>query len=373
MNYPKENSLFSNGLFQNIYTLCEMLQVGNKFEPYILVGNVPKDGSLIEHKFEIYGLSVKMIQLKHILSGEVPAPDAIIETGATISESDIKIIREKNPNIKIAILHYGNIMVNHQMNAAARLHGGKKVQVALERRTDRSAVWLSPHYEYFQQYVEWHYNAKIVRTAPYVWSSRYLDSSIKEYGTQLSDRFDRVAVLEPNLNVTKTSVVPIAIIDAAAQKSNVISKGVVLGTGDWVKDEYHIRWIKDRYSYEKKILTFQNRHRFPQIFSETTKFKCGTLLSHHWCNGLNYVYLEALHMGIPLVHNSEFIKEAGYYYEGFNVIDGANALIEAIKIGRRGMTDQYKESAKEIIWRYSPDNPANIDGYEKLIEELLDS
>ena len=45
---------------------------------------------------------------------------------------------------------------------------------------------------------------------------------------------------------------------------------------------------------------------------------------------LNYIYLEALYLGIPLIHNSKILENAGYYYEGINIDEGAVKLEKAI-------------------------------------------
>jgi hypothetical protein len=100
-----------------------------------------------------------------------------------------------------------------------------------------------------------------------------------------------------------------------------------------------------------------------------TKFS-GTLLTHQHMNALNYVYLEALYLGIPLVHNSEYFKETGYYYEGFDVVSGSIALKKAIEEDGN-FSDEYKEKSKEILWKYSPENPVNIQGYIELIDKLI--
>lgn len=380
MKYFPPESTFSNGLFQNIYTLYEMLQATSRYETYIAVDQLPEERSSPVYEFQIPGMqNIRMVKTTTFLKNEVPMPDLIIEAGQGLSTGALEAFRVKKPNIKVAILHYGNIMIDHQENAVLSVKEGADNRTsAFGFRCDRDFVWLSPHYQYFQEYARWHYNAKVVAIAPYVWSSKYLDANVKTSECKVSDQFGRVAVIEPNIHVSKTSIVPIAIIDAASQKSDVIEKGIVFGTSKWLKDKYHVGWIKDRHSYKNKILTFQARYRFPVIFAGANRdiqarFRCGTLLSHQWCNGLNYVYLEALHLDIPLVHNSEYIKEAGYYYEGFDVTVGADMLIKAIETGRGGMTDEYKENAKGVLWKYSPDNPENVEGYIRLIEEALNS
>ena len=43
--------------------------------------------------------------------------------------------------------------------------------------------------------------------------------------------------------------------------------------------------------------------------------RIGTVVSHHLRCGLNYLWLEAIHAGLALVHNSKFLPDGcGYYY-----------------------------------------------------------
>lgn len=380
MNYVKESQIFSNGLFQNIYTLCDMLQKEGSFEPIIYVGKVPENVDPNEAMITFSGLNIKVVQLKSVVDGNSQVPDLFIEVGSVIPEKWLKELYAKNPKLKVVVLHYGNVVIGHVESAVRgpEESPNNKRGCAVDYKSNRDIVWVSPHYAEHMQFYKWHYSAKIVAIAPYVWSSQYIDHTMKNSGVELSDEFGRIAVVEPNLNITKTAIVPIAIIDAAAQKSDSIKKGLTFCTEKWRKDPYHVKWVKDRYVYQNKKLTFNPRHRLSYIFAKSIQgksanFNCGTLLSHHFHNGLNYVYLEALHLGIPLVHNSEFIKDAGYYYEGWNVMDGADMLIKAVEAGREGMTPEYKESAQQVLWRYSPDNFFNIKGYVDLIEEALNS
>ena len=87
-------------------------------------------------------------------------------------------------------------------------------------------------------------------------------------------------------------------------------------------------------------------------------------------NALNYIYLEALYLGIPFVHNSEFFKDSGYFYEGFDIVEGSKQLKKAIEEDGN-FSESYKENAKKMIWKYSPENPKNILGYTALINDIL--
>ena len=70
-------------------------------------------------------------------------------------------------------------------------------------------------------------------------------------------------------------------------------------------------------------------------------------------NGLNYTYLEALHFGVPLIHNSTYIEDAGFYYPGYDIHKGADQLENMIKTYDRNH-EQHMKKNKEVLYRYSP-------------------
>ena len=84
-------------------------------------------------------------------------------------------------------------------------------------------------------------------------------------------------------------------------------------------------------------------------------------------NALNYTYLEALYFGIPLIHNSEMIKEeAGYYYPGFELTKGVSALKRAIET-HDSRLEEYKEEGKKLMWKYNPGNPETKEAYKNML------
>ena len=64
------------------------------------------------------------------------------------------------------------------------------------------------------------------------------------------------------------------------------------------------------------------RARFP-VYELLGQF-VDTVVVHHWENGLNYLYYDVLYGGYPLIHNSEFLKDVGYYFDAFDVQSGAS-------------------------------------------------
>ena len=92
------------------------------------------------------------------------------------------------------------------------------------------------------------------------------------------------------------------------------------------------------------------------------------ILSHQFYNELNYVYLEAMHYGHPLVHNSEPFKEYGYFYKEYNIIDAKNCLINAAQNFNKE-SDQHKAAADKLIKQYSVS--ANLEAINCMIERII--
>jgi hypothetical protein len=118
--------------------------------------------------------------------------------------------------------------------------------------------------------------------------------------------------------------------------------------------------------YRSGKLVIENRYSIAGLFN--TK-RIGTIVSNHFYNDLNYVTLEALFLNYPIVHNSEFCKEAGYYYDSFNTKLGVDQLSRAISTDDH-LSDQMLKNAKEIIYSFSINNPSTHRAYRELIKNL---
>ena len=64
------------------------------------------------------------------------------------------------------------------------------------------------------------------------------------------------------------------------------------------------------------------------------------------------------------------IKDAGYYYEGFNVSQGAEQLKIALADHDSNL-DQYAKNSKKVLDRYVSTNKNIVDTYTKLIDNLF--
>jgi len=72
----------------------------------------------------------------------------------------------------------------------------------------------------------------------------------------------------------------------------------------------------------------------------------------------------------PLIHNSAWLREAGYYYPGFDSKAGAAQLLHAVR-HHDAQIDDYRARSKRVIDAVDPFNVDNIAGYARLLLDLV--
>ncbi len=248
-------------------------------------------------------------------------------------------------------------------------------------RTQRcDEVWLLPKDFYrFAPMVRTLNRCPVVE-APYLWSSQFLEQRIEEvksgghdFGyqvrrTTVSDSAHglRVAILEPNVSVTKVSTIPMLICDQAyRQVPGAISVMHVLNTLH-MKDHptlLHLANSLDIVQAHKAL--FQGRHDFAGYMA----MNADAVVSHQWANDQNNLYLDTLCGSYPLIHNSPWLKDVGYYYPDFDCQEGANQLLLAASNHDRNLA-RYRQGALKVFKSLDPLAHSNVQGYAQLLVNL---
>ena len=94
------------------------------------------------------------------------------------------------------------------------------------------------------------------------------------------------------------------------------------------------------------------------------------MISHHWENGQNYLYYEALYGGYPLIHNSRFIQECGYFYPDFDNEAGADILKHAMQQHDENLPT-YRAHANALLNKLDVSHELNVRAYTAALEEAL--
>lgn len=195
-------------------------------------------------------------------------------------------------------------------------------------------LWTLPSFNRSSAWYNMVYRAPVA-VAPYLWSPLFFDQVAHLLNERVyyeprnhTEGGKTVAVFEPNINVVKTAVLPMSIMELLhRQQPGLILKGYITNAGDLAQQTELKKFVLNSLSlYQEGRLFFEKRYRFAWFLSTYTD----VVLSHQWKNELNYLYLETLYAGYPLVHNSPYFKDCGYYYEGNDGYAGREALRRAI-------------------------------------------
>lgn len=349
-----ENGLFSNGLQQNIIFLSELL-IDIGFNPIIAINHDtekcidPPSDILIIEKNEIVDYCDDL--------------DFILNTSWLIDSETIKLIKQKNKDFKNVHIIYGNGMLADIERCSWEDH------LAIDNET-ADEVWISPHYKFSYNYYKTYYHTERIFELPYIWSPKYVDihekiwNKINKTCYYKPGEEKNIGILEPNLNMTKHCLPSIMI--AEDYFSNISKKDFqkisVYCAAKFLDKKYFksLMW-KLNITKENKI-EFKPRIKVSKILTGLSNI----FISNQLLNALNYTYLEALYFNFPLVHNSDIIKSAGYYYPDYDTKLGSRALELALNYHDQNL-ESYKERSEKILFKYSPKNPLVIEKYKKLL------
>lgn len=353
------NSFFSNGLNQNLVLLYEAMELCG-MNPFFIDFTHPQKGEVIEsHKF---------INDKNIINfwdfRENHYEIDILLCPGVASNNDIKkAIKEKNPKAKIVAVKYGNNLFSDIQN----LFLSKKPKY-FSINVDRSNDYLlySPHYSVAKQYLEFTEQCES-SVMPYIWDPKFVELECKNLSVEPNytpQEKPNIAIMEPNLNFSKTSTIPfLSLINLLEQGKDIFNEGYIFssqpGDVDYSTLSSYLYSSTILKQYRKKIF-FDPRQKTPFIFNRDNPI----IFSHQFHNELNYLHLEAAYYNFPLVHNSEPFKDFGYYYEEFNLKDASRMIELCVSDQKQWSPD--KSISRDLISKYSIANNC-----EKIKEVIL--
>jgi hypothetical protein len=199
----------------------------------------------------------------------------------------------------------------------------------------------------------------------HLWSPALLERSMRasspsaSFAYQPGPRPWRMAILEPNLCMVKTSFIPLFICEQAhRQDPRMLQYVRVFNTVGFIGQPEFVNTCRNLDLVNQGIATFEGRFPVFQIMTS----QADAIVAHSWENAQNYLYYEALYGGYPLVHNSALLGSCGYRYHDFDCHEGALALREAYATHDCRLAD-YRRDAQAFLHTLDPQHPANVDSY----------
>jgi len=369
-------SLWINGMKLNTIMFAQTLKQSNKDHEIILLQSskeprIDQEGMQWDLKeFPTYYYKDKLMECDFLvlMGGQLP---------------DVHLNEFRKAGKKIVWYKCGNTYVVHMEDVLFHEPHRKEIYTKqVEHMVDE--IWYVPQQdEACGEFFECLHRTKS-RPVPFVCHPRWLDKASrdidKSYKTgtvgysepvqyQITGFKKRLSIMEPNLNIVKYSLIPFMIAETSYRgsvgKENI--KHISITNANNVAKSNEYNGTVNGFDLKKDGKVFvESRYRTPYFLSQQTDI----LLCHQVLNPLNYLYLDAAHMGYPVLHNAWMCRDVGYYYEGFNVKEGAR-MLDKILLEHDKDIDGYNERNKKAMWRYHVENPMIAEMYDRLIDNVI--
>ena len=219
-----------------------------------------------------------------------------------------------------------------------------------------------------------------VHEAPYLWHPQFVEQRMREVadlglhygylpreagGTNTRAGL-RVAIFEPNISVVKAPSIPMLVCDEAYRADpGAVQAMHVLNTLH-MKDHPTMLYFANSLDLVRQHkATFHGRHDVVGFMVQ----HADAVVSHQWQNDQNYSYLDVLYGDYPLIHNSPWLRDAGYYYPDFDAQRGATQLQRAVA-EHDSELDDYRARSRRVFAAVDPFSQHNLDGYAERLLHL---
>lgn len=355
-------NIWQNGLGQNVIFLAELFQ-RLPFVQSVLLIDVGDQG-VMPAQVDLAARNLRLVRTREA-TDEV---DVVLEMSGALDIEWLDLMRARGK--KVVFYCRGQPYVSLAEPAVF----SKATHAARPDHCDE--VWHLPKDAAYAPMMRMLHRCD-VHEAPFIWHPQFVQQRMREvealglhYGYGLHQAADgtvaagvrrglRVAIFEPNISVVKTSVVPMLVCDEAYRAdAGTVEAMHVLNTLH-LKDHPTMLYLANSLDLVREHkATFHGRHDIVGFMVQNAD----AIVSHQWQNEQNYSYLDALYGDYPLVHNSPWLKKAGYYYHGFDAREGAAQLRQAAVAHASGL-DDYRVRSQRVFAEVDPFNPRNLDAY----------
>ncbi|MGV2293292.1 DUF2827 domain-containing protein [Trinickia sp. YCB016] len=360
-------SIWQNGLGQNVIFLAEAF-VRLPFVQSVVLIDVG-DQRAMPAQVDLAALNLRIMTLQEATD----QVDVIIEMGGALDAQWLGLMRARGK--KVVFYCCGQPFVGLAEPAIFN----KPTHAARPDRCDE--VWLLPKDALLAPMMRTLHRCPVYEV-PYIWHAEFLNRrarELAEHGYQYGYRVRRatadgiraglrVAVFEPNISVVKASSIPMLICDEAYRADGGSVQAIHVLNTLHMKDHATMLYFANSLDLVRQHkATFHGRHDVAGFMVQ----HADAVVSHQWGNDQNYSYLDALYGDYPLIHNSPWLRDAGYYYPGFDALEGARQLLCAAA-EHDDRLDDYRMRSKRVFDAVNPFSESNLEAYAGRLRHLCE-
>ena len=355
-------SLWENGIYQNCLFLIQTLQLAPHVGQVYLV--MEEGAGDVQDAYRFLGnLPVPLIGMNEALH----AVDVMIEMSALLDPRWGKAFRARGG--KIVTMRVGNdYVIDVERMVFDKPAGFLITGIELDE------IWTLPEYE--RSGLPYYASAlrAPVRLMPHVWSPEVIERGCQslpegqQFGYQAGRRRWRVGIFEPNICMVKTCQIPMLVADCAhRQNPDQLEKLWVYNALALKQHPVFLQFALSLDLVKHGLAHFAGRFPVYELLARDVD----VVLTHHWENGQNYLYYEALYGGYPLIHNSTMVGGCGYYYPHFDCETGGEVLLQAKVLHDLHLAD-YQKQARQFLRTVHPAYPLNVEQFDRALIRLYD-
>ena len=342
-------NIFTNGLYQNILFLYRLFRCLGHHSILLIHEPPVRENAdiLIDDGYEI-------LTPEQVVNLSVTI-DLYIEIGMSTHVSFIHKLREDGT--RIVKLYLGNSLnIDCEMITSMN-----NVSFPHHTYSEIDEIWTSPHYTMNIDYLCGLYRipTSCSKIAPYIWDSEILERSSNhslQWRRPASGWQDMdIIISEANISYQKCALLPILLADAFYQKEPSWRGKLIIMNSTRLVTNVHLQAgiFSDLDIVRQKRVVFKGRE---DIISMLQSNQSAIFISHQLNNEFNYMTLELMWKGWPVLHNSAAWKDFGYYWnEG--KFEEAICLLSDVMKTHSGNQGKYAADAKLLAWSYSMYNP----------------
>ncbi|WP_322013619.1 DUF2827 domain-containing protein [Paraburkholderia sp. J12] len=358
-------NIWSNGLGQNVIFLAQLLQRVPFVTAVVLIDC--GDQGAMPPQVDLGGLGLRIMSMRDA-TDEV---DVVIEMAGALDSKWTDLMRARGRKV---VFH----CCGQPFVALAEAVVFNKPATAL--RPDRcDEVWYLPKDDALAPMLRTIHRCDAYEV-PFIWHPQFVEARSREvaekgfrYGyvpRQISPEGVqagwRVAIFEPNISVVKTCSIPMLVCDEAYRVDRDCIQMMHVLNALHIKDHPTMLYLANSLDIVKTHrATFHGRH---DIVGFMVQF-ADAVVAHQWGNSQNYSYLDALYGDYPLVHNSPWLKDVGYYYPDFDAKEGGAQLRRAVQTHDAGLPE-YRTRAQRLFRTIDPTAGHNVEQYAARLAHL---
>lgn len=356
-------SIWANGLGQNVFFLARLFRALPFVTDVVLINCGDQSGFAVDA-----GPDATEFPLL-TASEATERVDAVIEMSGALNVEWLDLMRARGAKVAYHICGhpYVGLIEPGLFNTGG--YFGRAV------RCDE--LWILGQFAPFERMLEAIHRCP-THLVPPIWAPLFIDKRAIEVAASglsfgLAETADfatnglRIAIFEPNIAVTKTSFVPLlACNEAHKTDPTAIAQVAALNTVQFAGHPTFDYFMGSLAINRDGRVKIESRHDFVGLMAQ----HADAVITHQWCHQSNYLYLDALYGNYPLVHNSEWAQEAGYYYPNFDIAAASIQILRARLEHQRDILE-YRARSRRFLDQFDPANARNIDLYGRRLLELM--